>query len=99
MTDEKTGLAEAVAEACRIVEARQSKPTTFRAFGREFTAEEFMLFTIDFLALHRLAANYAGETPEEWLRRFGQVRKVTVEDVATLTKLRDAEGGGAGMRS
>lgn len=76
--------AEILAEARRIVAAGQSNPTTLRAFGRDFTAEEFYRYSTDFLALHRIAGNYAGQSAEDWLRHFGAEQARAQADFADL---------------
>lgn len=78
--------AEVIAEAERIVESGQSNPTTFRAFGRDFTAGELMSFTIDLAAMSRISSEYAGETPEEWARQFGLERRKVIDDMARLVR-------------
>lgn len=88
LSDGKT-LADAVAEAVKIVESAQSNPTTVRAFGREFTAEGFLDFCLDFAALSRIWHDYTGETPNEWWRKFGTSRRAVVTNVVRCVSIRN----------
>lgn len=76
----------AIEEAVEIIEAAQSSLTTLRAFGRDFTAEEFYRYSADFLALHRAIGNYAGQSAEGWLRYFGAEQVKARADFAAVSR-------------
>lgn len=87
MTEEE---AEAIREQVRLVfQVAKNHPSTLLAFGREFTPDQFFAATADFVAIGRMWPVYDGESPEDWLARFGREReKAHTEMVDMMMKAR-----------